>query len=79
MSSQSLLQRVIDDGQEIFSDEYSLITCHLCESLLSPHGNPKSCPCGKQVLCSSCQKIGYFSCEVCGQFTFESIDSINKL
>ena len=79
MSNKSIFKRIIDDGNQIFSEDYSFITCHNCESLLPPLNSLRSCPCGKQVMCPKCQKLDNYLCDVCEDYTFEETEPINKL
>ena len=52
-----LLGRLIDpSGDLIFSNDYSYITCAVCDSLLSAEGSPLTCQCGASIVCLSCQK-----------------------
>ena len=50
-----LLGRLIDpSGDLIFSNDYSYITCAVCESLLSAEGSPMTCQCGASIVCLGC-------------------------
>ena len=52
-----LLGRLIDpSGDQIFSNDYSYITCAICDCLLSAEGSPMTCHCGASIVCLSCQK-----------------------
>ena len=44
-----------EDGDQIFSSDYSYITCKICKTLLSPDSRPLSCSCGYSILCLNCQ------------------------
>ena len=79
MPNNSLLSRVIDTGKELYSDDFSIITCHLCETLISPMCEVKSCPCGKQLVCVKCAKIDFFMCDVCNEYTYDATEPIGQL
>ena len=76
MPNNFLLSRVIDTGKELYSDDYSIITCHLCENLISPMCEIRSCPCGKHLVCVKCAKIDFFMCDVCNEYTYDATEPI---